>query len=211
MNSTTRIVVVLAGLASLSSGDTVEFTFTGQIDTIGGSIAAPFNLGEDLQVRYRFDTDAVDADPADNFGAYNGALRRPALQIGSWEWSQSVNGDLGVLDNGFAGDSYSATIQQPLLWFAVNLTNFGGDAFTSDALPADLDFDQWQSRNFAVEMVVGPAYWNAGGTLTGFSSRIVPAPAVGSIGMVVTGVLTGRRRRTLSITLSASDRKPRLW
>jgi hypothetical protein len=99
-----------------------------------------------------------------------------------------------VLDNGFAGDSYGATIQQPLLWFAVSLTNFGGDALVSDALPSDLDFDEWQARSFAVEMLVGPAYWNAGGTLTGFSSRIVPVPGTASIGLVVGLAMTRRRR-----------------
>ncbi len=194
MNMNSVILGVMAGLTSVACADLIEFRFQGTIESTGGSIVAPFDVGAHIDVRYRFETDAFDADPATNFGSYVGAMTNTHAQIGDWEWIIATSGDIGVLDNGFAGDSYGAVVQGPLDFLSVSLTNFGGDAFDSDALPADLDFDQWQVRNFAVEVLVGPTYWNAAGVLESFSSRIVPAPAT-AIVLASIGVLRARRRR----------------
>jgi len=185
--------LAVAGLAGVSAGDVIEFTFTGRMDSIGGSVPAPVAVGDTFVFQYRFDSNAPDSDPASNVGLFVGAIERPSLEIGLWQASGLGSGDIGVLDNGFAGDGYAGVVQHPLIYAAVSMTNFGGDAFDSDALPLDLDLADWSLPNFAVEVLVGPAYWNGAGTVTEFSSRVVPGP-----GVLVTGLLGAaavRRRR----------------
>lgn len=186
------IAAMMMGLAMGAPGEVIEFTFTGQMDSLGGSVAAPVEVGDAFAFVYRFDSGAVDSDGAPNVGLFVGALDQPTLDIGVWSAPGLSGGDIGVLDNGFAGDGYSAIVQHPLIYAAVSMTNFGGDAFDSDALPLDLDLADWSLPNFAVEVLVGPAYWNGAGTITGFSRRVVPAPGAAVVGLLA---LTGIRRR----------------
>ena len=178
---------------SLGMGEVIEFTFEGVIEDTGGPIEAPVSVGDAFRYQYWFDSEALDSDPATNFGLYAGALDLRALEIGSWVGSSGDRGDISVLDNGFAGDSYSANIVDPILFASVGMTNFGGGAFDSDAMPVDLNLAQWDIRQFSVEVQVGPAFWDASGQITGFSSRVVPAP--GGVMLGLGGVLAGSRRR----------------
>jgi hypothetical protein len=188
-------LVVLAGVVASApaTGDVIEFTFTGVIDSTGGSAPAPFVVGDAFTFVYRFDSGAADSDGAPNVGLFVGALEHPALTVGAWTAPSLGPGDIGVLDNGFAGDSYSGSIQTPLAFAQVGLTDFDGAAFVGDELPPDLNLGDWEIRNFALEVLVGPAYWNASGTVTGFASRVVPAPGAAAVGAL--GLLAGARRR----------------
>lgn len=194
MRRTMLIATAIAGLTAAAGADIYEFTFTGEIDSVAGSAPAPIVVGDGFVFRYRFDSNAADSDGAPNFGLYVGAMEQPSLAIGGWAGGGLGTGDIGVLDNGFAGDGYSATVQSPLIFASVSMTNLGGGAFDSDALPLDLDLADWDIPNFAVEVLVGPAYWNASGTVTGFSSRIVPGPEVLGAGLLALAG-AGRRRR----------------
>jgi hypothetical protein len=178
---------------SIGSSEIIEFTFEGVIEDAGGAVAPPVSVGDAFVYRFWFDSGAIDSDPAPNFGLYAESLDLRDLAIGTWVGAANGLGEISVLDNGFAGDSYSANIVDPLLFASVGMTNFGGGAFDSDALPLDLNLSQWDIRQFSVEILVGPAFWEASGQITSFSRRVVPSPAGVFLG--AGGVLAGCRRR----------------
>ncbi|GAB4383702.1 MAG: hypothetical protein Kow0022_04180 [Phycisphaerales bacterium] len=183
---------ILAGASARA--DVIEFTFRGRIDSIGGAVPAPVQIGDDYEFRYRFDSTAVDADPAPNVGNYEGAIFRAWVTIGTYSTQQNAPADIFVLNDGFAGDSYSANVFGPITSTILNMTNLGGAAFNSDALPSDLVLSQWQIRSFSFQQDVGPAFWSAEGSVTDFESRIVPAPGVGMLGLVCGFAVLPRRR-----------------
>lgn len=193
MSSRTVIVLMVCGLAGGAGGDIIEFTFEGFIDSVGGPIPAEVDVGDSFEFVYRFDSNAADSDGAPNFGLYAGAAEQPNLVVDDWTAPGLGDGDISVLDNGFAGDSYSGYVQTPLIWVSVGLTDFDGSAFDGDSLPLDLNLADWEIRNFSVEVQVGPSFWNASGTIFHFSSRIVPGPGVVAVGLL--GSLAGFKRR----------------
>lgn len=193
MRSTLIMALSSLVVAGSANADLIEFTFRGQIDTIGGAIPAPVLVGDDYEFRFRFDSAAADMDGAPNVGNYMGSIYRSWITIGTYNIQQNFPADIFVLNDGFAGDSYSANVFGPVTSTILNMTNLGGAAFGSDALPANLNLNNWQIRSFSFQQDVGPAYWSADGDVTGFESRIVPG--VGTLGVPVALGLLRRRRR----------------
>lgn len=196
MRSTLVAATLAGGFSAVTSAraEVIEFTFRGRIDAIGGAVPAPVQIGDDYEFRYRFDSNAIDTDAAPNVGNYEGAIFRSWVTIGSYSIQQNFPADIFVLNDGFAGDSYSANVFGPLTSTILNMTNLGGAAFNSDALPGDLVLSQWQIRSFSFQQDVGPAFWSAEGSVTDFESRIVPAPGVGMLGLVCGFAFMPRRR-----------------
>lgn len=186
---------VVAGAVAVGSAraDLYEFLFRGTIDSVGGAVPAPVHVGDAFEFRFRFDADWHDSDGAPNVGAYLGSMYVSWVTIGPQVWHQTFPGDVFVVNDGFAGDSYTASATGPISMAVVNMTNLGGGAFQSDALPTDLHLPDWGIRHFTFQWDVGPTFWNATGDIREFESRLVPAPGVLALSA---GVLAlGRRRR----------------
>lgn len=191
-----KALKALAGLVvavGFARADLIEFTFRGTVTTIGGAVPAPAEVGDDFEFRYRFHSDAADSEPAPNVGSYAGAITRSWVTIGSYQIVQNVPADIFVLNDGFAGDSYSATAVGPISEAVLSMTNLGGGAFEGDALPTNLMLPQWGLRSLTFHRYVGPSFWSAMADVTGFESRTVPGP--GSVVAGVLGLLCLRRRR----------------
>lgn len=186
---------VFVGAVAVGSAraDFYEFVFRGTIESTGGAAPAPVEVGDAFEFRYRFDANWADSDAAGNVGNYLGAMYVSWVTIGSEAWHQALPGDLFVLNDGFAGDSYTASATGPISLAAVNMTNIGGGAFADDGLPVDLELSDWSIRNFTFQYDVGPTFWSATGGITGFESLLVPAP--GALAMGVGMLLVRRRRR----------------
>lgn len=187
-------ISVGVGVAAVGSAraDLYEFAFRGVIDGIGGAIPAPVAVGDAFEFRYRFYSDWHDSDAAPNVGSYRGAMYVSWVTIGAQAWKQTFPGDLFVLNDGFAGDSYTASATGPISMAVVNMTNLGGGAFDGDDLPIDLRLSDWALRHFTFEWDVGPTFWSATGDIAEFEGRLVPSP--GALGLVA-GTLAARRRR----------------
>ncbi len=78
-----------------------------------------------------------------------------------------------MLNNGFAGDSYSGNVQHPIGFAIVNMTDFSFNAFTSDALPTNLNLAEWDVTQFVFHRDVGPTFWEAKGRVLEFEREIV--------------------------------------
>ncbi|MCL4219984.1 MAG: hypothetical protein KJZ65_01305 [Phycisphaerales bacterium] len=185
-------VVVGVVAAGCVRADLYEFVFRGTIDNVGGAVPAPVHVGDAFEFRYRFDEDWHDSDAAPNVGSYRGAMYGSWVKIGAQAWHQTFPGDIFVLNDGFAGDSYTASVTGPISMAVVNMTNLGGGAFQSDALPTDLHLPDWGIRHFTFQWEVGPTFWNAIGGIREFESRLVPAPGAWALSA---GVLVMTRRR----------------
>jgi hypothetical protein len=167
-------LVLTAGLAFGADASTVRFKFAGTITEVSG-IPGPVQVGNDFTIAYHFDSETPDTEPAPNFGSYEGAINFVEGNVGS----HIVNFDFGtisVLNDGFAGDTYGANMSNPISLMAISLTDFGFGAFSNDSLPVDLDFRVFDATNFSIHVDVGPAFWEATGTVTAFSSEILPEP-----------------------------------
>ncbi len=186
-------LVVGAVAVGSANADFYEFVFRGTIESVGGALPAPVEVGDAFEFRYRFDAGWTDSDAADNVGSYTGAMYVSWVTIGSETWHQTFPGDIFVLNDGFAGDSYTASATGPISLAVVNMTNLGGGAFDGDALPTDLVLSDWGIRSFTFQRDVGPAFWSATGDITEFESLLVPAPGAVALGAGM--VLPGRRRR----------------
>jgi hypothetical protein len=90
----------------------------------------------------------------------------------------------------------------------VNLGQLGGSVFISDELPDDLDLSAFDFKDFFVEQHVGPASWDARGSIGRFRRTIVPAPsAVAVLGLAV----ALRRRRRASAKRPPAGESHRRW
>lgn len=191
-----QVLTALAGavvVVGAARADLIEFTFRGTVTTIGGAIPAPAEVGDSFEFRYWFDSASPDSEPALNVGTYAGAITRSWVDIGSYHLAQSIPADIFVLNDGFAGDSYSASVVGPVTDVLVSMTNLGGAAFDGDALPTDLTLSQWGLRSMTFHEYVGPSFWSAMANVSAFESRVVPGP--GSLVASVFGLLCLRRRR----------------
>ncbi|KAA0216457.1 MAG: hypothetical protein DYG94_04730 [Leptolyngbya sp. PLA3] len=185
-------LVVAAVAVGSARADLYEFVFRGTIDSVGGAAPAPVGVGDDFEFRYRFDAGWSDSDGAPNVGKYLGAMYVSWVTIGSEAWHQTFPGDVFVLNDGFAGDSYTASTTGPISLAAVNMTNLGGAAFDGDMLPINLHLPDWGIRSFTFQWDVGPTSWSASGEIAGFESRLAPAPGALALAW---GALVARRRR----------------
>ncbi|RMH14418.1 MAG: hypothetical protein D6695_01345 [Planctomycetota bacterium] len=189
-------LLLTAGLSVFAGSveaDVYEFIFRGQIDTIGGAIPAPVEVGDAFEFRYRFRSDALDANGAPNVGEYMGAIIRDWVTIGSFATMDAFPADIFVLNDGFVGDSYSANVFAPIWTATVNMTNIGGGAFADDSLPTDLNLSDWHIRSFSFEYDVGPAFWSASGQIDEFEGFLVPSTH--SLFALIALVPIRRRRR----------------
>lgn len=189
--------VALAGCCLMGApaiADIIRFEFFGTISTVQGSAPAPVSVGDPFRFTYVFDSDTMDTDPSPNFGLYP-AISEAIAQVGMFSHSASF-GEISVLDNGIAGDTYHASFTDPLVLAGVNLGQLGGSVFMSDELPDDLDLSVFDFRDFFVEQQVGPASWEARGSIDRFRRTIVPAPAgLAAFGLAGAAFLRRRRAR----------------
>jgi hypothetical protein len=165
-------VLAIACLAGAARADLVRFTFSGTFDTVSGPVQAPVQVGQPFTFTYVFDTSTPDSDPAPNFGLYAGAIVSASVTSGSFQFSASP-GDISVLNNGFAGDTYTARIEDAIRFAQVGLTDFQFGAFNDDHLPADLPFADFDIRRFTLHGDVGPTFWEAQGEITSFTRQAV--------------------------------------
>ncbi len=173
--SLVAFMAMAAGLIGAAEASTVRFKFGGTITEVSGPIPAPVIVGDPFTVAYHFDSTTPDTDPAPNFGAYTGAINFIEGNVGSFIVPDG-SGDISVLNDGFAGDSYGAKVSSPISTISISLTDFGFGAFQDDSLPVDLPFALFDSRHFLIHVDVGPTFWEATGTIEAFSSEILPDP-----------------------------------
>ncbi len=167
-------VGLVAGLACVAHASTVRFKFAGTITEIGG-IQGPVIVGDPFTVAYHFDSNTPDTDPFPNFGAYTGAINFVEGFVGSFNVPDG-SGDISILNDGFAGDTFGSNITYPNGSIALSMTDFGFGAFQDDSLPVDLPFALFDATHFMIHIDIGPTFWEATGTIEAFSSEILPDP-----------------------------------
>ncbi|MFM9995064.1 MAG: hypothetical protein ACKVU4_04600 [Phycisphaerales bacterium] len=173
MKSVCALGVLLAAVCGgAAHADIIRFKFAGTIDEISGPVIAPIQVGDSFTFAYNFDTTTPDSDPAPNFGQYNGTIILFEGEAGSFTFKLQ-SGDISVLDNGFAGDTYHAQAQGPINLYTLNLGDFGFGALTGDELPDDLPFALFDNKRFTIRGDVGPTFWEAGGTVVDFSRTVI--------------------------------------
>jgi hypothetical protein len=178
----TATLACLAGAASLAAiapctGDIVRFTFRGVVTMVDGPIPPPPEIfvGAPFVFTYAFDTTTPDQDPALVAGDYQGAILRARVDVNGVGF-EAFAGNINIIDNGFAGDSYHAQIQDPIRTAFIGMTNIGGGAFPSDALPTDLDISLFQIRQMVYERDTGPGFSRATADVREFSRVLVRCP-----------------------------------
>ena len=168
-----RVVIgcaLVAGCAT-AQADIIRFKFAGTINEVSGA-AGPVQVGDSFTIAYDFNTAASDTDPAPNVGSYDHAIIFLEGEVGSFQ-PIANHGDIFVLDNGFAGDSYGANVQTPVMQISISLTNLGGGALSGDDMPLDLNFSQWGLTSLFIHVDIGPTFWEARGPITDFSSGVM--------------------------------------
>lgn len=183
--------------AGAAQGELIRFTFTGVVTSIEGPAVPPEGVavGAPYTFRYVFDTTVADSDPAPNFGVY-AAILEAFAQIGTFEMS-TTGGEISVLDNGFAGDTYGVFAPHPIGLLSLGLTDFQSAAFDGDALPDDIPFGAFDSKQFTLRRDVGPGFWQADCSVETYQREVVPGPGgLALLGIVVVGAGRRTRRRT---------------
>ncbi len=174
--------VLAAALAGMAQGNIVRFTFTGTIDQVVlGDIPDPPTVlvGDPFVFSYTFNTHTPDHHPDPNIGSYAGAILGGGGQVGSAPIPTgfgfiSVSNDAPV-----TGDRYEGTLIVPVIGpnvdLYVHLNDPDAVAFTSAALPHDLNFGAFDTARFTWHIwSFGPlSPWEASGNITGFSSEVV--------------------------------------
>ena len=163
-------LALAAGFAMAAEASTVRFKFSGTIDQLSG-IQGPVQLNDSFTVAYEFDSTTPDTDPAPNFGMYTGAINLVEGEVGSYIVNNNA-GDISVLNNGFAGDTYHVNILSANGSVTFSLGDFQGGAFQNDHLPITLILDDWELKRFTIHVDIGPTFWEASGVITAFSSVI---------------------------------------
>jgi hypothetical protein len=158
----TATLACLAGAASLAAiapctGDIVRFTFRGVVTMVDGPIPPPPEIfvGAPFVFTYAFDTTTPDQDPALVAGDYQGAILRARVDVNGVGF-EAFAGNINIIDNGFAGDSYHAQIQDPIR--------------------TDLDISLFQIRQMVYERDTGPGFSRATADVREFSRVLVRCP-----------------------------------
>ena len=185
------LVMGMGVVIAPARADIIEFTFGGNIRMVTGP--SPVSVGDSFAFSYIFDSETMDIDPAPNFGLYP-AISQADVVAGSFMHSAS-QGDISVLDNGIAGDSYQGIFNDPLVVAGANLGQIVGAVFMNDSLPDDLDLNAFDIRDFFLQVEVGPAVWEARGRIETFRRRVIPGPGVMAVGLLGALGLGVRRRR----------------
>jgi hypothetical protein len=176
----------LAGLwlaaAAPCEAATILASFTGQVTSVDAALSASFQSGDAISGSFSFDSDAMDASPADlTFGEYQ--VSDLSIQVGTY--SPDVDaGDTLEIGNHSAdflnlianpsGSSVGAF--SPNFW-QLNLADSTGSVFDSDALPTSLSLDDFDSGIIVFEFFDGMSFPQVTGTVTSISLPVVPEPA----------------------------------
>src|SRR5689334_14808692 len=104
----TVIALAVAAFAPAALADIITYKFIGTITEVEGP--SPVPVGTPYTFEYTFDSNTPDTDPFANFGAYNGAIIDSLADLDGAFQLSGVPGDISILNNGFAGDTYSARV-----------------------------------------------------------------------------------------------------
>ncbi|MCC6660897.1 MAG: hypothetical protein IT437_08425 [Phycisphaerales bacterium] len=160
-----RVLAVLAvagaALASPASADIVIFKFSGTITEVQGP--APVPVGTPFTFEYKFDSFTPDSDPAPNHGIYADAISQATVELDGNPQFASGPGEITVLNNGFAGDTYSGYVPNGLGYAQVNLGDLQGQVFSDDKLPAAIALGAFELRAFYLHQEIGPTFWEIRG------------------------------------------------
>jgi hypothetical protein len=218
------MAATLAVFVSTAQAAPITFKFSGTVDSVdftfiafwqgifGGTI--PAFLGSTFSGTFTFDPTLSDLDPSANTGIYQqvpAGISGISVTVSgvTFEQDPTRNFFISVLDD-FAGlDSWNLTslgdptaLGVPDSSFSyqvfVNLGNFGGNAFPSDALPTSASLSDFpDQQRFGVS--IGPAVQNLSVNGEIESLTIVPEPStlalffIGALGVL--GNLLRKRRQ----------------
>jgi len=170
-------VLTVAGASAASLADTIRFTFRGHVSSIEGPIPPPPEVvvGAPYVLTYLFNSGAVDIDADPQVGDYPGAIRHGSVDVGGYGFSTNTGG-IHVLNDGFAGDSYQGALRDPIRTAAINLTNIGGGAFSSDALPLELALRDFALRDFVLDIQRGPGFSRVLGSVEEIERIVLACP-----------------------------------
>ncbi len=196
------LAVVLLGITvpgALGRAEVLEFTFSGTVDAISGSPAAPWNstaLGDPMTIRYTFESTSPDIFSSglpqfdDSIGWYD-ALRSFSVTVGSTTVEASSFGRITAFNN------LANTSTHMDLYRADGFLPDGGRAYpflseeafpnvpvalSSDGLPDDLvvTVPPWTDAYIVLDSISGnrgaAGYWEVVAAVDTFERRVVPAP-----------------------------------
>lgn len=187
----TALLLAACAISSPAFGDIITFRFDGTI-TSNSFASGPWldaDTGDDFAIEFSFDTAALDSDPSDARGDYLNAISAHTVVAGT-AFETSTGGNIEVINN--AADGYHITVDlQGDFNAQIILTAIDGSPFSTDALPSDLDLNQWGASIFTLMPDAGPAGGAVTGTVTAFT--VVPTPAAAVV--LGAAALRGVRRR----------------
>lgn len=168
----------------------IQFTFRGQVDTVQGDVPDPWGdtaVGSIFSVVYVFDSETPDLWPdIPDEGLY--AVE--SLSVGIDDVYLSAQSAEIIVADLLVEDQYFVYFNDVLDDAGGNLFLAGEHAFDSDALPLDLDLDDF-NLNTAFEFL--GAEYRIDGTVDSFSRKVVPSPSTFVLlGLGMTSL--GRRR-----------------
>ena len=209
------IAVTTLGVFSRSAvAELVRFDIAGTFDNISGIRPDPLELptiGSPFFGSFVFDTNAPNSTAGSSvFGTYstpfpNGVI---ALRVGQWEWKETSETPVSIVvgnniergallaDTYFVGDSRIELVTpgdplpQPFEYTLFRWDLLGPPSiFTSTALPQEaFDLQPWSGKLWSISLWGTPPapLLELTGTVTSFSSAVVPEPssilyAVGSL------------------------------
>ncbi|MGE3108751.1 MAG: hypothetical protein AB7G11_11755 [Phycisphaerales bacterium] len=157
--------VVVAWGTEPARADLIRITCSGQVQSIEGPLPPPPEIfvGAPYTFTYVFDTQAADTDPDPQVGSYP-AVRFARFDVNGYAFETGV-GAVHVLNDGFAGDTYQGAAVTAIHYAALNLSDFGGGVFSSDALPVNLDLADFDASSFILDINVGPSFTRAVSTV----------------------------------------------
>ena len=168
---------VLAAAPNVPSAgaDIIRITVRGHVESIEGPLPSPAEIvvGAPYVYTYVFDTATPDNEPDPQVGMYTGAVVFARFDVNGYRFDTRA-GAVNVLNDGFAGDTYQGAALTPLHYAALNLSDFGGVVFSSDALPSTIDLADFQSASFILDINIGPAYSRSVSSVESLERVVIP-------------------------------------
>lgn len=175
--------------------------FTGTVTNVPASLSGGFDVDESITAFYRFDETTPDTSGGSNFGIYP-AIDNYEVQFSGGYTASATAGEINVSLPATGGHRYrvvaTANVSGPdvsglaLTGIFLTLEDSSRTAFSSPALPTDLDLDDFDTRRLA--LIFGEQAVEV--EVTGLA--IVPEPVTASLialGVVAIGAC-GRRFTT---------------
>lgn len=168
-------LIAAVSCVSLARADLIRITARGHVESIEGPLPAPPEvfIGAPYLFTYVFETTTPDAEPDPQVGMYAGAVRSARFDINGYRFDTAA-GAVNILNNGFAGDTYQGAAITPLHYAALNLSDFGGGVFSSDALPVTLDLRDFDAASFILDINIGPAYSRSVSSVETLERIVIP-------------------------------------